>query len=489
MFQSQRCLSNPPAFYYQLTAKQQRHWRRTTKKIEHNEELRQKYPPFQAAAHIETIHIHHQTAIHTIDELIHKAKHTSKYVLDTESQKGKSHDHGALIQIQFLHSTSRSTIILIEVNHLPAYETPMFVRIKDLCNTIFSNKHQIISWGPLLQEIDHFQHLELIHIGEEIESIDLQSEFRHWHKHRRAHPAMERRDDVEMEENEFIAINQDNKLWSLQDAIAMTFRKFLDKSETVNLWNCGLDLQLNTWHENWFGKRKHDWKLEQQKRSKMTQYAINDCASVAELFLHMYPSTVEQCVTPTDESMIEWTNPLNELREKLSTLEEDEIVERLRPKFYPKEGKPRPLSNERIESIEAASNEMNHFIGINGEQMEGRPTVSTTNSKSERQRKKNLKLKWKQRNRIDFQNKLRRPIYHRYDFRKIRAQLRDDNIFTSHQITVNRQQDEVTIGFKSAKERDQASTIVRINYFSKQQYIYRWGGRRINETSHGGRFG
>ena len=70
-------------------------------------------------------------------------------------------------------------------------------------------------------------------------------------------------------------------------------------------------------------------------------------------------------------------------------------------------------------------------------------------AKSERQKKKNQKLKWKQQNLPHFKQKMRRPIYYRYDFRKIRAQLSDDKVYTSHQISINRRLSEVAIEFKS----------------------------------------
>ena len=101
--------------------------------------------------------------------------------------------------------------------------------------------------------------------------------------------------------------------------------------------------------------------------------------------------------------------------------------------------------------------------------------TTTTISKSEKQRRKNIKLKWKQRNRPDFQHKVKRPIYYRYDYRKIRAQLLDDNIFTSHQITINRRYGEVLIEFKSLEEQQYATKIMKINYFSRNQYMKRWG--------------
>ena len=99
-----------------------------------------------------------------------------------------------------------------------------------------------------------------------------------------------------------------------------------------------------------------------------------------------------------------------------------------------------------------------------------------TMSKSERQRKKNEKLKWKKKHLPSFQNKIIRPIYNRYDYRKIRAQLKADHVLTSHQITIDRHRQEVSIGYKSTEEVEIAKEIIRIDYFSKEQYLHRWGG-------------
>jgi hypothetical protein len=98
------------------------------------------------------------------------------------------------------------------------------------------------------------------------------------------------------------------------------------------------------------------------------------------------------------------------------------------------------------------------------------PSESTKLSKSERQRRKNEKLKWKQQNRPDFQNNIKRPIYYRYNYHKVRSQLMDDDIHTSHQIKIDERHHEVIIGFKSSEEKHRATKIMRINYFSRDQY-------------------
>ncbi|CAF3886487.1 unnamed protein product, partial [Rotaria sp. Silwood1] len=90
-------------------------------------------------------------------------------------------------------------------------------------------------------------------------------------------------------------------------------------------------------------------------------------------------------------------------------------------------------------TIETTEEEMNE---LNAQEQ----TTTTRLSKSEKQRKKNLK-----------------------------AQLCDDNIYTSHQIRINRKYNEVIIGFKSRQQLERARNIMKINYFSKNQYIERWG--------------
>ena len=59
---------------------------------------------------------------------------------------------------------------------------------------------------------------------------------------------------------------------------------------------------------------------------------------------------------------------------------------------------------------------------------------------------------------------------------ELRAQLKADHVLTSHQITIDRHRQEVSIGYESAEEVEIAKEIIRINYFSKEQYLHRWEG-------------
>ncbi|CAF1313688.1 unnamed protein product [Rotaria sp. Silwood1] len=177
--------------------------------------------------------------------------------------------------------------------------------------------------------------------------------------------------------------------------------------------------------------------------------------------------------TPTTTS----TNIIMHLENELLDISEDELIEILKPKFDKREPTSySPHDEPYALTIETTQAEMNEF-NLNEQQQQqlsNTQTTTSTISKSEKQKQKNEKLKWKQRNRPDFQNKLTRPIYYKYDFRKIRTQLRDDNIHTSHQITINRKYHEVIIGFKFRQELEHVTNIIKINYFSKAQYSDRW---------------
>jgi hypothetical protein len=99
--------------------KNKANWMKDQRRMDRNEELRGLYPPYYPSANLEITHVHYRSTIQTVEELIKKATKTGRYVVDTESQhkklrKGESRTNGALIQIQMIHSTNNSTVIVIE---------------------------------------------------------------------------------------------------------------------------------------------------------------------------------------------------------------------------------------------------------------------------------------------------------------------------------------------------------------------------------------
>ncbi|CAF2735184.1 unnamed protein product [Rotaria sp. Silwood2] len=431
--------------------------------MEKNEQLRAEYPPFQSPSNLTVRHLHHYSSIETVEELIMKARTTNIYAIDTESQIINKVAKGALVQIQFIHSIHESTLILIEMFYLPDQNSLLFKKIKELCSSIFGDENTKITWGPFDNEFKNFHSYGLFEKGKIKNTINLQDHFSGWYNKFPSitHPVRESREQ------------QAN--WSLQDAMATVFQQFLDKNETVNKWCCGLDFKLNTWKKKLFSKNHYNANEEQEKRISMINYAVADCTAVTKLYFMIYPlnATIQtNYETPKTAS----TNITLNI-DDLTDISEDDEPKILMPRFDKEPQKLLPKFDEQnYVTIEATEEEMNEFNAQKQQQTQEETTRTTTKlSKSEKQRKKNLKLKWKQKHHPNFQYKIKRPIYHRYDFRKIRAQLRDDNIYTSHQITINRKYNEVTIGLKSRQELEHATKIIKINYFSKSQYADRWG--------------
>lgn len=162
---------------------------------------------------------------------------------------------------------------------------------------------------------------------------------------------------------------------------------------------------------------------------------------------------------------ISWHLTLNQydcVLDQLSDIDEDELVDILKPNCNKRKAiSPSPNKNLNEIIITTTQKEMNDLNGIEQQQIQA-PTART---KTEKQRLKNLKLKFKQKTRPEFQNKIKRPIYKAYDFRKIRTQLNDDQMYTSHWITINRQREEVLIGHRSIQEADEARAKLPINLF------------------------
>jgi hypothetical protein len=155
----------------------------------------------------------------------------------------------------------------------------------------------------------------------------------------------------------------------------------------------------------------------------------------------------------------------------LYNVNEEELVRMLKPRFDKKQTIINQSHELIITTTQQEINELNPFDPQHEQQNQTRTTTAT---KSAIQRKKNEKFKSKKKHDPDFQNKLKRPIYYKYDYRKVRCQLADDNIHHTHQITINERKSEVMIGFASKDEQKQATATIKINYFSKQQYNNRW---------------
>jgi len=439
MYQQPRSSTNKPDYFDQLNEKQQKNWMKTTLKMEKNEKLKLTYPPFQTTSNIQLIHLHYLTSIETIDELIVKAKTTIKYSIDTESAKNKP--EGALVQIQMIHSNINSTIVLMEVNYLPDQNTLLYERIKQFCSIIFNVNNEIITWGLFSDELKNFKHLNLFNLGKVNLKTNLQFEFRNYHNLKNTHPARASREVTGASYDtpgEFKYINYENEI-TYSDCGHHTHYDPNGKC-TVNYWQCGLDLKLGTWKQKLFSRRHYDPQIEKAERLNMIQYAQDDCTTVTELYFKMYPNGKNNFIyeTPPTTNTINIETPISitiinderKFNDDFSDISDDELPSICIPQFNKRKQAQSLESNYEQDTvtIQVSTEEINE-LGVNEEQLEQQ-------RKKEKQRRKNEKYKWKKQHQLNFQNKMRRPIYFKYDYRKIRAQLMSDRIYHTHQITI-----------------------------------------------------
>jgi hypothetical protein len=517
--------------------------------MEKNERLREQYPPYRPSSNINIIHIHHHTNINIIEQLIQQAQTTHRYTIDTESEAKRGEPNvGALIQIEMVHSSSYSTVMLIETFHLADATSSLIDEIKKLWNIIFNSGNEIISWGPVRKEFKDFKDIEWVQIGK-ITPKNLQALFQDQEDEGVTHPATESRvvitgvsfdtpgddyyyddyNDNDYNDNGYYDDGSRKIKYSLQTAVIMKLNQFIDKSKTVGKWGCGLDPVLETWRTKLFQRKYYDRHVEQQTRRDMVNYAVFDCTTVTELYFTMYPEQINDIrmhvdhysdisddddeiigilskqnppppppTKPTlhDEQIIRQqphassTEPkptrqvmVNDNGYDFSNMDEDELIERLKPRFdvartvhHRPHHQPHHQPEELI--ITTTREEINELIAP-----EQPASATAANEKSEeekrkeRQRRKNEKYKEKKKYKPEFQNKLTRPIYYKYNYIKIRAQLLDDRIYTTHHVLINHAHDQVEIGFRSPMELEDARRRMRSNYFSINEYIRRWSGR------------
>ncbi|CAF0829615.1 unnamed protein product [Adineta ricciae] len=468
------------------TGKQLRNRRRNAKKFEKNERLRVQYSQYRPTHNINIIHIHHRTPIDTIEQLICRAATTKRYTVDTESQSEGDGNTGALIQIEMVHSSDDSTVILLETFYFPDAKSHLVGRIKHLWSIIFNSDNEIITWGSVKNELKDFHRFEWMKIGK-IRRRNLQALFQDREDEEVTHPETESRGTTQVSfdtpgDNDFYDDDDDvdyedtKKIkYSLQTAVEMALQKFLDKAFTRYPWGCGLDLALNTWQHKLFQKQYYNRQVEQQTRIDMTNYAVHDCTAVTEVYFHMYSERTHENPTITTATSTTNETPFTPTTTKTNngdmyidvSSEDDEVDLDL--------GVDMEIELESKSELRT----MQQATPVVPVPAAATPVVpvpaAPTRSKAERQRRKNEKLKEKRRTRPDFQRRMKRPIYYRYDYHKIRAQLADDEIYTSHQLNIDHKKLEVIIGFKSKEQEERARGLVKINYFSRSQYFKRWG--------------
>ena len=246
---------------------------------------------FQPLSSYRHYHVHKNTPMDVLDDLIDYAKVVNNYTIDTEDQlEPSSPSTPALIQIEYVWEHNPSILLIIDMMYLPKQNEPTFGKIKQLLKIIFSNNHTIYLWGPIEKELKHFYKFELFDKSDInctcIKERNIQDEFTSYYNQN--YPSSP---SIKLKTKE---------TYSLQFAIYKTFNQWLTKRFTLANFGCGLDLALNTISvpRKFTNIREQILKDEEEFRQLMINYALNDCLSVTKL-VHQLPSPTESKFTRT----------------------------------------------------------------------------------------------------------------------------------------------------------------------------------------------
>lgn len=286
---------NPPKYISPLAKLDERTKNWQPKRVQEENRLEKLYDQgkcnlFRSLSSYRYYHIHKNTPIDLLDDLIDYAKVVKHYTIDTEAQSvPKRPSIPALIQIEYVYEDNPSILLLIECMHLPETNEPTFIKIKQLCKIIFSVEHTIYSWGNLVDELEDFYQYNLFDESDvnDVKERNLQDEFKKYFN--TTYPTSP---DIKLKSNE---------TYSLQFAIFNTFNEWLTKRYTLGNFGCGLDLALHTITvpRQFMYMEKQVIHHEKEIRELLINYALNDCLSVTKLMKELPPPTKSSTLIST----------------------------------------------------------------------------------------------------------------------------------------------------------------------------------------------
>ena len=245
------------------------------KKVKKERELQEscrngELTPFKQPDNYSCYFIHQRTDILIVDQLIDEAKRTFNYTLDTEGDPVKNVP--GTIQIEFIRPNSPSIVIVIEVNYLPPINSPLFMKIQQLCSIILKPDNVIYSWGSISDELKSFMDLNLFNGTINVDGRNVQNRYDRYEKR------------------------------GLQAAIKYEYKQYLDKTATLAEWSCGVDLSLRTYMPQHVYGEEYDYREQEERKYRriLKDYAINDVFAVTKIAYDMQlinlltpPTTVE----------------------------------------------------------------------------------------------------------------------------------------------------------------------------------------------------
>ena len=249
-----------------------------------------KYPPFQPLSHHRQF-INHKTDEQTLHQIIELARNATSILLDTESTPiYRQPNRPSLIQLQLNSTDPTPTVIIVEVNHLPPFNSNAFKQMQELFRIILDYDQIIYTWGTV-EKLKAFTRFDLFTIEQIYQSDhkNLQRLFEdYW---RRCH--IHKRDkNCECEK---CLGRKPGQTWKLLDAVAYQLHEWLDKRHTRSKFDIGLDTRLERLGPD-----------QLKYRITLTDYAVNDVLSMEKLMISMQ----ERPPPPGDKTSTEQTDDM-----------------------------------------------------------------------------------------------------------------------------------------------------------------------------------
>ncbi|CAF1473560.1 unnamed protein product [Adineta steineri] len=429
--------------------------------------------PFQQPHNYSCYFIHKEADIFTLDYLIDEAKQTYHYSLDTEGDPIKHVP--ATIQVEFIRLNAPSIVIIIEVQHLPPPNSPLYMKIQHLCSIIFCSNNNIYSWGNPVNELESFLNLDLFVQQIQIKGINVQEKY------------------------------DSTGQCGLQSVIQHEYKQYLDKLSTIADWSCGLDFCLGTYmpSRHVYGEQR-EYQIEEEKkyRTMLKEYAINDVFAVTKIatdinlikILTTPPTTAEHQQEQKDEPEAHEQVELNNNQQEQISIEleltpsdfdigifdrEHESGENQRATSYDIE----PISEDELPEVvqlrppTQATTTTQQIHQVNGSRIKTRsyylgPQLyihehATPNQISSRRRRANR-----------YRSEVVRRIYHGFNHRDVKTILRGINVeFLNVKISKH---GELYIGVKSPTAAEELEELLHKRMFTREHYYHHKKKRRNN---------
>ena len=403
-----------------FNAKQRQSFKREIDKKLKEHKYASRFHPFEASFS-DVIFINRTTTIQTLNHILNLIENTTWFTLDTESTNVIHQDNiPSLIQLQILQSPNVSPIIIVEIHHLPQRNQHRFQLIKQIFDVLLQSTKIIFAWGDI-DELETFTQYGLFTSNQLDlpQQLNVQRRFRTYWENHYPHQDPSPNDTTDCKCLHCFGITHDN-LISLQDSIAITLHRWIDKRLTRHPFDIGLDPQL-----------QHLNQRQLEYRQSMTTYAAKDCDAIAQVIIftdiihEIQLPTVSQLDTFVIRELSPINSPSNHVPQELSNALMEQSTSQPDIRAPPTEFEFEPISDDDDHLIVNSTSTTNRMVVLT------KPSQRQTTSDltlDERKKIHNRSRTLHQRQRLYEYKIVCYNIDSRFAMRKIRQTLDDNHI-------------------------------------------------------------